>query len=106
VSATHTPGQWLVTADEDDEEGYSVTVADALFDTIAQVTPQPKDGEELANARLIAAAPDLLELARQYASECLECSGLGYTLGPKAEHVDCPDCEGIRAVIARAEGSP
>jgi len=51
-------------------------------------------------------ATALLELARQYASECLECSGLGYTLGPKAEHVDCPDCEGIRAVIARAEGSP
>ena len=115
MSVPHTPGPWLVTADEDDEEGYSVTVADALFDTVAQLTPQRKDGEELANARLIAAAPDLLELARQYASECAECGGDGTieagenidkAAGMIPERQPCPDCAGIRAVIAKAEGAP
>lgn len=51
------------------------------------------------------AAPDLLALAHQYAAECGECAGLGYSLGRTAEHVDCPDCVGIRSVILKAEGA-
>jgi hypothetical protein len=58
----HTPGPWLAIADDDeDESGWVVASENALFDTIARPTAQPTDGEELANARLIAAAPELFD---------------------------------------------
>lgn len=70
-----------------------------------------------ANALLIAAAPDLLELAKQYAMECASCDGQGTVNrqiggdgygGQCAAIADveavCQDCADIRAVIARAEG--
>lgn len=61
-------------------------------------------------ARLMAAAPELLALARQYASECGDCNGTGLvtiTTWPGGIEVDnddqpCPDCADIRAVIAKA----
>ncbi len=67
------------------------------------------DDETRANARLIAAAPDLLALAHQYALECSECSGSGKRLtlsasGHLAGEIDCEDCADIRAVIDKAEG--
>jgi hypothetical protein len=83
-----------------------------------------------ANARLIAAAPELLALARQYAAECGECNGSGVIevqvertvpgccgrpnadgsccgnavpeLVPDVETAPCPDCIEIRQVIAKA----
>jgi hypothetical protein len=63
--------------------------------------------DDAANASLIAAAPDLLALARQYASECGECDGGGYVLGRNAEPTadPCPDCADIRSVIAKATQS-
>lgn len=60
-----------------------------------------------ANVRLIAAAPDLLALARKYAEECGECDGTGqHFVGESTEgpQEPCPDCADIRAVIAKAEG--
>jgi hypothetical protein len=58
----HTPGPWLAIADDDeDESGWVVASENALFDTIARPTAQPTEGEELANARLIAAAPELFD---------------------------------------------
>lgn len=59
-----------------------------------------------ADALLIAAAPDLLALAKQYLSECSECNGSGTTWDrDNCTHtIDCPDCADIRAVIAKAEG--
>lgn len=54
-------------------------------------------GED-ANARLIAAAPGLLALARLYVSECTNCSGV--------RDVPCDYCEHIWAAIDRAEGRP
>lgn len=61
-----------------------------------------------ANARLIAAAPKLLALARQYASECGECQGEGLLpydscYGRKGDQ--CPQCEEVRALIVEAAGS-
>lgn len=70
----------------------------------------------LADARLITAAPDLLALAHQYASECSECGGTGLVTksyggdgyGDRcaaladADDQPCPDCADIRAVIAKA----
>jgi len=70
-----------------------------------------------ADARLIAAAPELLALARSYASECAECNGTGTrhgTIGGDGYgdrcaaladvEYDCEDCAEIRAVIAKAVG--
>lgn len=58
----HTQGPWIVIADDDeDESGWVVASENALFDTIARPTAQPTEAEELANARLIAAAPELLD---------------------------------------------
>lgn len=57
---------------------------------------------------MIAAAPDLLALAKLYASECGECDGTGYgmvdTGMPVDSRVDCRACADIRKVIAKAEG--
>lgn len=47
---------------------------------------------------LIVAAPELLELANKYASECGECAGVGITIDDE----DCSDCKFIRDVIAKA----
>lgn len=67
---------------------------------------------------LVKAAPDLLALARQYASECAECNGTGLIsrsfggdgFGDRcaaladADDQPCPECEDIRAVLALATG--
>lgn len=62
-----------------------------------------------ADMALIAAAPDLLALAKLYASECAECGGSGASVTPRdgkgsaGSVTRCPDCADIRAVIAKAE---
>lgn len=61
-------------------------------------------------AALVKAAPDLLALARQYASECADCNGTGsrtITTHPGGIEVDnddqpCEACADIRAAIAKA----
>ncbi len=61
-----------------------------------------------SHRRLIAAAPDLLKLAKQFAADCSRCLGLGrYEADGDFSRVateDCTKCADIRAVIARAEG--
>lgn len=63
----------------------------------------------------ITAVPELLNLARQYASECAGCSGRGFTVGDdgisgrgpddvEPTRYACEDCADIREVIAKAEG--
>lgn len=94
--SAHTPGPWTLSP-------YSSIVGIAISGggfVIAGV----RGGREFseANARLIAAAPDLLALAKQFASECSECEGLGYH--DDGERAPCPDCFDIRAVIDKAEG--
>jgi hypothetical protein len=60
--------------------------------------------ESDANAALISSAPDLLDLAHQYTSECARCDGEGLAVIGIEDVIDCPDCADIRAVIAKAEG--
>lgn len=56
--------------------------------------------ERNANACLIAAAPDLLTLAHQYASECGDCAGT--RVCPDDE--PCTACADVWRVIDKAEG--
>ena len=70
--------------------------------------------KSVADARLIAAAPDLLALAKRYASECPKCGGTGtyqyqFPLpdGAMAKPGEsCAVCADLRALIARARGEP
>ena len=67
-----------------------------------------------ANARLIVSAPDLLALAKRYASECGMCGGTGLVsrhiegrdtqAAMDADDHPCEACADIRAVIEKAEG--
>ncbi len=61
MSAQHTPGPWVVSHD-DDAGHYDITAND-LSEAIAMVfyTDNKAGGRGLADARLIAAAPELLE---------------------------------------------
>ena len=100
---SHTPGPWTISP-------YSSIVGIAVSGggiVIAGVRGGKERSE--ADARLIAAAPDLLELALQYADECASCGGTGAnwtnpTDPQEAKEVACPDCADIRAVIDKAEG--
>lgn len=61
----------------------------------------------LANALLIAAAPDLLEACKLAAGKCVTCQGNGeisyYAAGVPTTS-DCHRCRGLRAAIQRATG--
>ena len=69
----------------------------------------------LANAHLIASAPELLALAKRYASECGMCGGTGLVsrhiegrdtqAAMDADDHPCEACADLRAVIAKAEGA-
>ena len=118
----HTPGPWSVEDPIDNE----LTIVEANKPThewkfIATVyLRQGNDPDEFphhvseANARLIAAAPDLLILAKKFASECAECDGTGLIsihvhgsdtqAAYDADDQPCPDCHDIRVVITKAEG--
>lgn len=106
--AKHTPGPWATRINSWSRwEIFGGSGCLASVSKPDDPASPPKEWRECeANARLIAAAPDLLDLAKQYASECAECNGTGRTTNPQyTQHeVDCPDCEGIRAVVAKAEG--
>jgi len=54
---------------------------------------------------LICAAPELLALARKYASECAMCGGTNRDPWNSPNGKPCTDCADIRAVIAKAEGA-
>lgn len=58
------------------------------------------DGTLHPDARVIAAAPRLLELAYQFASECADCAGT--RVRPDRSH--CHECDDIWSVIELADG--
>lgn len=123
----HTPGPWQ-TGGKDGYDGLRVeTVATRKHSQSRQIgvvmeirttiayCREPDGVSGIPNARLIAAAPDLLALARKLASECAECHGRAYTFsddgivgfGPddrEPTREACAECADIREVIAKAEG--
>ena len=98
---THTPGPWKAAPKGD---GWHIT-AEApkglygLYTFIATV-----HGMRGADAKLIAASPNLLALARQYASECCDCAGARITPDGNGGDEHCTACDDIWAVIDLAEG--
>jgi hypothetical protein len=106
----HTPGPW--TASSGGKSNYVASVT--ALSTKAKVfnvamLARPMRGDVHANARLIAAAPDLLALAHRYANECGECGGRGRVNAPGQTPVSaecrtkpCHACAETRAVIAKA----
>jgi len=124
--ASHTPGPWI--ADNlymNDDQVVRVSAYDGtpdyyhrcmgIAECFVRDHRHDKDAPHVlqaeANARLIAAAPDLLALARKYASECGNCNGRGYNTqagepftqeASNNERIECEDCADIRDVIAKA----
>jgi hypothetical protein len=111
---SHTPGPWIAAAGPSSIVGWPVVGPRGRAITTVHYlrgdTPEGKrvNAEAGANACLIAAAPDLLALAKQYAGECAECEGTGtarYDCGGDALiPTDCNACADIRAAIDKAEG--
>jgi predicted Zn-ribbon and HTH transcriptional regulator len=95
--AKHTPGPWSV---DDGEWGYVVHSSDTSDDVIASLQPadEPAESECLANARLVAAAPDLLDAVRWACKELVKTERQA-CMRP----TDCVDCPISRA-IKKAEG--
>lgn len=106
MSTQHTPGPWHVEKQRAPNGGvfYDVTEENRqAHDRIAMVGPwtASRDGYEAeSNARLIAAAPELLAMLRAYAADCI-CQH------DSIRHPDgCGACEDARELIARAGGAP
>lgn len=93
-TTTHTPGPWMV----EEYSGGSVEVWPSMesnrLTRIATLERQIHD-EHFANAKLIAAAPDMLELLRRFVAGW-ERRGNGTTLG---------DIHDARDLLQRLEGN-
>lgn len=110
MSARHTPGPWEWWT----SNSWRRLVHQVGGTQIPVCTPTvARDGHpdlmvSEADMALIAAAPDLLDLAKQFASECAECGGTGEIRVGHHDRADtvnpCGCCDDIRAVIDRAEG--
>ena len=108
------PGPWCLS----DQSEFIVKQADVFGGSggmmIASAHGHPNSGffpaeaEAAANTRLIATAPDLLEMVKRYASECGECGGTGTQVWKGSNvivtDVPCHACADIRSLIARATG--
>lgn len=102
--SAHTPGPWTYEADQDDLGGFVIELGDTTeIQRIEQVIEYaeglfPEDGDQWdtadANARLIAAAPEMYEAAREMVAE-LDAGELG-----RVSHAR----EKLRRAVARARG--
>ncbi len=94
MSAQHTPGPWSAT----EASGHVVDAGGAPVAVTAGLANGPWATEYRANARLIAAAPDLLEALIAITNQ-LE------RIGDTREHKDGAFIRDARAAIAKATGS-
>lgn len=93
---THSPGPWMIA---DDRSGY---VLGSGVSTLAVAR-----GYTDANVRLIAAAPDLLELAKLFERSVLHYIALDMHIGDEeGARMKTVTLNMVRAVIARAESQP
>ena len=111
----HTPGPWTTNPrGEDGAEVYALAsvawcgIASTHGASGSQVI---RAAEAQANARLIAAAPDLLRGLEAMIGLCHGCRGRGRCFGPvpvgsvgESVYQPCPECSDARAAIAKAKG--
>jgi hypothetical protein len=105
VSA-HTPGPWLSHDVNDDGPDCGMWVVDLPEDPKATVhrlyfgDMETNTGRDLANADLVAAAPDLLDACRRLLTFTEDlCADVGVS-------THYPSAEAARAAIAKATGAP
>ena len=106
MSEKHTPGPWEIHKDLGEPVPQYIYGADTTYVcAIKRVGRQPNSPDVIdtfnANARLIAAAPDLLaacKLALPWISACIDFTGC------TAKDPYGADLEELRAAIAKAEG--
>lgn len=105
--SNHTPGPWIVKShsfgcDEIIYDG-AVTKGDSHGDRIICIMPTPHlFGENLANARLIAAAPDLLDALKALVDR--DFSFLDGKMIDSSELITVAQVMAARLAIAKAEG--
>ena len=90
----HTPGEWVVDEFYEDAGCYRIRAADENICHVHAFVPHGSTPEADANARLIAAAPDLLAALKLV----LEENGTGAPLWEDGSELDLV----VRAAIARA----
>ena len=105
---SHTPGTWsfsvgnLVRVSAPGADGWQSPVVVCGVHRIGRLTGKERDAEVLANARLIAAAPDLLEALKAceaWIVDLAESGDAGFWDASKA-----PQVIQARAAIAKATG--
>lgn len=101
TNTTHTPGPWRVDIFRYNAPGREavptiVTPADAIAEACPLWCPDDREAERLANARLIAAAPDLLAACQAALSQLTE---------EREEYLQA-DIDQLRAAIATATTAP
>lgn len=114
-TAKHTPGPWRLRETVAIRLGQHVSAL-AVYGPGEYDIVFPKAGGIVdADARLIAAAPELLAAAKDAVCNCRRCDGTGRAPDENAlaearktqaadYSMDCPDCSGLRAAIAAATG--
>jgi type VI protein secretion system component VasF len=90
MSTQHTPGPWVVYDDSNDGKTNRLEIA-ARGKTVARIYHSVPE-EDLPNACLIAAAPDLLEALQRLRKMCT----------PELSHQEALMCRVIDAAIAKA----
>ena len=107
MSGKHTPGPWVAVTPEEVEDDCGV-ISGRTHDFSGDVVVRLPNGTRgAANARLIAAAPDLLEALKQRLPSCQCLYGIERGDVDGEEFFDqnaCPECINDAAVIAKAEG--
>jgi hypothetical protein len=118
TQATHTPAPWSVSIERDKYDSSRDLIRVRAEEdrnhpqgplTVSQVNHYLRD-ESVANAHLIAAAPDLLAALSRLAvwtdhlGPCF-CQACDYMPGRPERHKHSAECDIARAAIAKAEGA-
>jgi hypothetical protein len=105
----HTPGPWKVDDREDRDDLYISTVKElgrgqwSRFASVVRGWPEMEDADGTANARLIAAAPDLLDALERMVSA--GSAAAASPLDPQGRLADVmAELKQARAAIKKAKG--